>query len=291
MASIAGLVPNLVPAPPAGRLRYGVFNVARMTELSGVEAGRLWGAGYSFLSDHCAGANVYDDTCDDLPVKPFVEGSDLMEADPFRVIAKKHCGTVGRTADEMETAVRGQLLAGEQTVVESVIWNGAGLAAHAPTLEGSGAVATIPTAPGAGAAIAHMESLAYAAGLNYEGVIHINQRAYAELAYSNILRLENGVWKTNLGTSVSFGAGYDITGPAGVAPAAGFVWAFMTAPIDIRRTNVIVPDVMQTLDRVNNQWEVLAERSYAFTWECPEVFAVQVPVAAPATADAPAVPA
>lgn len=288
MAAIAGLVPNLIPAPPASPLRYGVFNVARITEVSGIDAGRLWGAGYSFLTDHCGGANAYDDTCASLPVKPFIEGSDLMTADPFRVIAKKHCGTVGRSAQEMEAAIRSQLLAGEQTVVENVIWNGDGLAAHTPTLTGSGAVATIPTADGAGAAIAALENLAYGAGgINYQGVIHINQQAYAALAYSGILHREGNVWKTTLGTSVSFGAGYGVTGPAGVAPAAGFVWAFMTAPLDVRRTSIIVPDVMQTMDRINNQWEVLAERAYAFTWECPETFAVQVPIAAPAVATAP----
>jgi hypothetical protein len=259
-----------------------------MTELSGTEAGRLWGAGYSFITDHCGGANVYDDSCGVAPVKPFVEGSDLMEADPFRVLAKKHCGTVGRSADEIEAGVRQQLLSGEQTVVESIIWNGAGLAAQSPTLEGSGAVATVPLADGAGAAIARLEAVAYAAAFGYEGVIHVNQQAYAALAYSNLLVRDGNVWRTPLGTALSFGAGYGITGPAGVAPAAGFVWAFMTAGIDIRRTDVRVPDVMQTMDRINNQWEVVAERAYAFTWECPEVFAVQVPIAAPAVATAPA---
>lgn len=286
MVAIAGLVPNLIEAPPVGPLRYGVFNVARMTELSGVEAGRLWGAGYSFLTDHCAGAGIYDDACGVAPVKDFTEGSDLREADPFRVFAKKHCGTVGRTASEMEAAVRQQLISGEQTVVESVIWDGGGLAAHAPTLTSSGATVVVPTADGAGAAIAALENAAYQM-LGYTGVIHINQQAYAALAYAGIIRREGNRWLTVLDTEVVFGAGYDITGPADVAPTAGFVYAFMTADIDIRRTDIRVPDVMQTLDRINNQWEVEAIRAYAFTWECPETFAVQVPIAAPAVATAP----
>lgn len=286
MVAITGLVPNLIEVPPVGPLRYGVFNVARITELSGVEAGRLWGAGYSFLTDHCGGAQVYDDACGVSPVKEFVEGSDLMEADPFRVFAKKHCGTVGRTAQEMEAAVRQQLISAEQTVVESVIWDGGTLAAHSPTLTGAGAATIVPTADGAGAAIAALENAAYQV-FGYVGTIHVNQTAYAALAYSGILRLDGNVWRTSLGTAVSFGAGYGITGPADVAPAAGFVYAFMTEGIDVRRTDIRVPDVMQTLDRINNQWEVEAIRAYAFTWECPEVFAVQVPIAAPAVATAP----
>lgn len=284
MAAIAGLVPNLIQAPAVGRLRYGVFNVAQITDLSGMEAGRLWGAGYSFLTDHCDGAVVYDDSCGVAPVKPFTEGSDLMEADPFRILSKKHCGTVGRTGEEMAAAVRSQLIAGEQTRVEDVIWDGGGLAAQSPTLTGSGATEVAPIDAGAGAAIAALENAAYQM-LGYEGVIHINQQGYAALAYAGILHREGNVWRTNLGTAVSFGAGYDTTGPDGVAPAPGFIYAFMTAPLTIRRTEIIVPDVFQTLDRINNQWEVLAERAYAYTWECPETFAVQVPVAAPATAD------
>jgi hypothetical protein len=288
VASIPGLVNQLVEAPTPGRLRYGLFNVAtsQSLDMRGIAAGT------SFLVDHCGGASAYDTNgCDPNPEKPFVEGSDLIEAEPFWVVAKKHCGTVGRDASEMETAVRTQLLAGEQTVVESVLWNGAGLAAHAPTLEGSGATITTPTAAGAGAAIAHLESVAYGAAFGYEGVIHVNQRAYAALAYSGLLVRDGNVWRTQLGTALSFGAGYAITGPAGIAPADGFVWAFMTAPVTLRRSEVMVPDVTQTLDRTANQWNATAERVYTVTYECPEVFAVQVPVAAPAVATAPAVPA
>lgn len=288
MSAIAGLVQPLVDAPPVTTLRYGIFNAARVTDVSGSEdVARLWGAGYSFLTDHCGGANAYDDTCVSQPTKPFVEGSDLMNAAPFRVIAKKHCGTVGRTYQEMDAAVRQQLISGEQTVLESVIWNGDGLGTHTPTLVSSSATATIPTADGAGAAIAALEALAYGAAYGYQGVIHINQRAYAALAYSNILHNDAGVWRTNLGTAVSFGAGYGITGPLEVPPADGFVWAFMTSQVDIRRTPIVTFPSDGILDRVNNQWEAIAERAYAFTWDCPETFAVQVPVAAPAVATAP----
>jgi len=289
MAGIAGLVPNLIPAPPVGPLRYGVFNVARITELDGIDAGRLWGAGYSFLTDHCGGGQIYDDACGVTPTKEFVEGSDLMEALPFRVFAKKHCGTVGRTAGEMEAAVRQQLISAEQTVVESVIWDGGGVTGQSPTLTGSGATVVTPVAAGAGAAIAALENAAYQV-FGYQGVIHVNQQAYAALAYSQLLVRDGNLWRTPLGTALSFGAGYDVTGPAGVAPAAGFAYAFMTAGMDVRRTDIRVPDVMQTLDRINNQWEVEAIRAYAYTWECPEVFTVQVPIAAPAVATAPVVP-
>ena len=286
MAAITGLVNQLVDAPPVGQLRYGLFSVASSNTLDV----RGIGAGISFLTDHCGGAQVYDANCVTHPTKVFVEGSDLIEAEPFWVYAKKHCGTVGRTASEMDGAVRQQLLSGEQTVVEDVLWDGGGLTNVGPSLTGSGATVVTPTADGAGAAIAALEAAAYGApmGPGYRGVIHVNVSAYAALAYSGILHQEAGVWRTNMGTAVVFGAGYDITGPADVAPAAGFAWAFFTSAVHMYRSEIMVPDVTQTMDRTLNQWTATAERVYAVTWECPETWAVQVPVAAPAVATAPA---
>lgn len=291
MAGITGLVKPLVEAPPVAALRYGVFAAARVTEVNDQEQqARLWGSGYSYLTDHCGGAVAYDDTCAAQPVKEFVEGSDLIEGDPFRVMATKQCGAVGRTAAEIEQAVRQQLASGEQSVVEAVMWDGSTLAAHTPTLTGSGATIVTPAAPGAGAAIAALEEAGYDM-FGYQGVIHVNMAAYAALTYPNLVVRDGAVLRTPLGTRLSFGSGYGVTGPDDAAPDAGFVWAFMTAMVDIRRTPVFVPPLDQVFDRTNNQWMAEAIRAYAFTWDCPEVFAVQVPVAAPAVATAPAVPA
>ena len=66
----------------------------------------------------------------------------------------------------------------------------------------------------------------------------------------------------------------------------------MTPPVIIRRSEVISQDadLRSVMDRELNQFMGLAERVYAHTWTCPVVHAVQVPVAAPAVATAPAVP-
>lgn len=290
MAGIPGLVKPLVEAPPVAALRYGVFAAARVTEITDPEQqARLWGSGYSYITDHCGGAVAYDDTCAAQPAKTFVEGSDLIEGDPFRVMATKQCGSVGRTAAEMEQAVRQQLASGEQSVVEAVMWDGSTLATHTPTLTGSGATALVPAAPGAGAAIAELEESGYDV-FGYQGVIHVNTAAYAALAYSNLVVRDGAVLRTPLGTRLSFGSGYGTTGPDDLAAPAGFVWAFMTSMVDIRRTPVFVPPMNEVFDRTGNQWMAEAIRAYAFTWDCPEVFAVLVPVAAPAVASAPAVP-
>jgi len=280
---------ELIDAPPIAPLRYGLFTAARGATLTT----RMIGSGLQFLSDHCGGAELYDQTCEVSPVKEFTEGSDLMGADPYWIVARKRCGTVGRTGTEMLSAVRQQLISAEQTLVESVVWDGAGVAGATPTLTGAGATVVTPGAPGAGAAIAALEEAFYDVS-GYQGVIHINMRGYAAIRYAGLMDPAErvaGVYKTPMGTSLSIGSGYGITGPAGVAPAAGFVWAFITSPITVWRSGILPqPDPRQTLDRTLNQWDVVAEEVFAHTWDCPDVFAVQVPIAAPATAATPAVP-
>lgn len=272
---------QLIATPPTSRLRYGVFNAATVTTLGT----RGIGAGIQFLSDHCGESALYDQTCVDNPTKPFEEGSDLLGADPYWVVAHKRCGTVGRGAEEMLFAVREQLRASAQTRVEEAIWDGGGLANVTPTLTGAGATVVTPLGDGAGAAIAALEAAFYAAS-GFVGTIHINTAGYAALDYAQLIVPDMpgtpGVLTTSLGSLWSIGAGYGVTGPDDVAPDAGNVWAFMTAPVIIQRSGVLPqPSPRQTLDRALNQWDVVAEEVFLHTWTCPMVFAVQVPVAAP----------
>lgn len=284
---MASIITNnqLIAAPPTSPIRYGLFTAAQgplVLDTRGI------GSGLSFLTDHCGGAEVYDANCTTHPVKEFVEGSDLLEAEPFWIYSAKHCGAVGRTPEEMEQAIRTQLLAGEQTQVEGVVWDG-GAVANSPALTTSGATVVTPLDTGAGAAIAALENAAYQV-YGYNGMIHMNTQGYGALAYSNMLEHRGAQLTTPLGTVLSIGAGYGITGPADVAPDAGFVWAFMTSTTTVWRSEVNVPDIRQTFNRTTNQYTALAERVYAVTWDCPETFAVQVPVAAPAVGTEPAVP-
>ena len=275
-----------IAAPPAGRLRYGLFNAATMADLDT----RGIGAGYQWVSDHCGfDIQTHDQTCVASPTKAFEEGSDIFGGDPFWVIAGKRCGTVGRTEAQAQQAALAQLQTSEQTLVENVLWNGDGLGTIDPTLTSSGAIAVVPGAAGAGAAIAALEAAFYAQH-GYIGTIHVNTAAYAAAAYSNLI-VQGAQLTTPLGSVWSFGAGYGITGPDEVAPDPGFVWAFMSPPVTVWRQLLDQVPARATLDRTANQWETVAERVYIVAYDCQDdVFAVQVPVAAPATTDAPAVP-
>jgi hypothetical protein len=278
---------QLIAAPPTAPLRYGIFTAANVVPMDR----RIIASGLQFLVDHCDTAAEYDQTCEVSPTKPFIEGSDLMAADPYWIVARKRCGTVGRSAEEMLRAARQVLLTSAQTRVEAVFWNGGALASATPTLDTSGATVVTPPAPGFGAAISALERAFYAVN-GYIGTIHVSTRAEGAAAYSQMIQKGSaGQLTTPIGSVWDFGAGFPLTGLADAAPAAGFAWAFMTGPVTIWRSGILPqPDPRQTLDRTLNQWDTVAEEVFAHTWDCDNVFAVQVPLAAPATAATPAVP-
>src|SRR5678816_1517200 len=238
---------QLVPTPPTTPLHYGLFTAVASVQTMDT---RLIAAGGQFFADHCGDGQLYNQTCLVSPEKTFVEGSDLMPFDPF--------WTVARTAEEIRNAVRDQLITPQQTLVEEGFWGGTVVPVD-PNLTGhAGTVIVTPSAPGAGAAIAALEEAFYGV-YGYTGTIHINMRAYAAAAYSQLIVRQGGagVLRTPIGSTWSFGAGYGITGPAGVAPAAGFVWAFMTGAVNMWRSGILPqPDPRQTLDRSLNQWDV-----------------------------------
>jgi hypothetical protein len=277
---MAGIISNgeLISSPAPGRQRYGLFSVA--PPLDDLDT-RGIGSGFQFAAEDCGLVRAYDANCATHPVKTFDEGLAYMEAVPYWVYATRKCGTVGTSATEIAASVRRRLAAGEQHAVESQFWGGTAVASDPNLIGTPGVVTVVPSGDGAGAAIAALEDAFYD-DYGYTGVIHVSMRAYAALTYADVVESQGGRLITPMGSSLAFGAGYGIAGPGGIAPEAGSVWAFMTPPVTIRRSAVIQPDVTATMDRVHNQWLALAERVYAHTWACPVVYAVQVPVAAPA---------
>lgn len=281
---------ELAQTPDPGRLRYGLFTAATLTEDLGP---REISTGFQFPGTDCGVARLYDPSCapGDSDAKTFDEGLGYMEADPFWVYATRQCGLVGHTPEEFAATVRRRLLGAEQTQVEAALWGGTTPVVLPNLTTNVGTVTVTSPAPGAGTAIAALEESFYSA-YGYLGTIHVNTQAYAAAAYSNLVEHgDGGKLVTPLSSTWSFGAGYGVTGPAAAAPAAGHVWAFMTPYVWIRRSPIIMrSDAADFIDRTLNQYMGLAERVYAATWTCDVVHAVQIPVSAPAVATAPAVP-
>lgn len=278
---------HLVAPTAPGPRRYGLFDAATVTD--GLDA-RAMAAGIQFPELDCGGPlNEYDANCVTHPAKTFTEGLGYTGGDPYWLYAAERCGTVGRTPAEITDAVRRSLAAGEQTAVENVVWTGGAFATDPALTTAAGVVVVTPLAPGAGTALAALEASFYAV-YGYQGTIHVNTAAYAALEDYVDRQGGAGVLTTELNSKMAYGAGYGTDGPLGEAPAAGFVWAFMTPNVTVRRSEIIVPDVLMTLNRTNNQYNALAERVYLHTWTCDIVHAVQIPVAAPAFTAAPSVP-
>lgn len=279
-----------IPTPAPGLRRYGVFDAAVTGQLDN----RYVSSGIQFYPEDCGvGVLTYDPTCaPPHAAKTFDDtGVEFVEANPYWLYASYQCGTVGTSAEDVRRRVQKRYNGGAQHAVESTMWTGGGLTG-VPALTTAGATPITPAAPGAGAAVAAAEQ-AFWDLHGYAGVLHVNTQAYAALAYSQMMTRSGGagVYRTPLGTALSLGAGYGVTGPAGVAPAAGFVWAFITPQTYVWSTGVQQPDPIQTLDRLSNQWLGLAETVYLHAWVCGDVVAVQIPVAAPAVATVPEVPA
>ncbi|HEX5705612.1 MAG TPA: hypothetical protein VFX97_20590 [Pyrinomonadaceae bacterium] len=271
--------PQETSAPPPGLTRYGLFSAATVSDDLGP---REIASGFQFPAEDCGTVRPYDATCvRPFDEKTFDEGLGYQEADPYWVYATRQCGAVGTSAGAMEASVRRRLASGEQRAVEEQLWGGGTLATDPQLTTAVGVTTVVPTAVGSSAAIAALEDAFYDT-YGYVGTIHISMRAYGNLAYGNMLERRSGQLTTPMGSVWSIGAGYGITGPLGVAPAAGNVWAFMTPPVLIRRSSVITPPGVATLDRSTNQFMALAERVYAHTWACDSVFAVEVPIVAPA---------
>lgn len=275
--------PVHVDAPAAGPPRYGLFNASRgpidMEPIAAL-------GGLQFEPDTCGVAHPYTATCPPgSQASKTLDANTLVTAQPFWVYASIVCSPVGRPVDEQAQRARARLLAGEQTQVEAAFWDGAGVGA-APNLGGMGAAVVPATVTDFGARVAALEAAFYAA-YGYQGTIHVNTAAYGAAAFGQMINRVDSPdipphLTTPLGSIWSFGAGYGVNGPAGAAPAAGSVFAYITGPVTVwRDPNISMQDPMQTFDRTTNQLAVVAERPYVVAPDCPTVFAIQLPLEAP----------
>jgi hypothetical protein len=288
---MAAITPAFEVAPPApGPVRYGLF-AAATGPLELPEHGRA--GGLQWEQDVCGTATLYTAECPPTgqDTKVSAEGDDYMTAAPFVVYAMSNCAPIGRGPEEHRRRAIARLMAGEQTAVETALWNGGGVGVT-PALTLAGATTVVSAATGFAARIAALEEAFYDA-YGYQGTVHVNTRAYGAAAAAGLIRSPNGGGQlfadggrlqTPIGSVWSFGAGYDITGPANVAPEDGSVFAFITPNVTVyRSTEVNAPDPQFTFNRTTNQMYALAEREYVVGYGCPTVLAIEVPVETAAT--------
>lgn len=266
MASLTG--PVYVPAPNPTVPRYGLFKVATGPLDLPVHA-RIGGLQYE--TGTCVLPDPYEVEClADHNTKTLDGARTLVIGNPFIVFSNLLCGTVGLTDARLRLFMYEQLKAGEQAVVENVFSRG--LVAQAPSLLTSPTDLT-PT-PGTAVdlvrAVSLLESWLYAR-YGLPGVLHVPAalQAYFSL-HHQVEKDAGGVYRTRLGTAVSFGNYAGLT-TAGAAPAAGQTFIYITGQVAIWRTrdeDLEVTTVAQALNRATNTVTAVMEREFVIAYDC-----------------------
>jgi hypothetical protein len=230
-------------------LRYGLFAaVGALLPLTDHQAG----GGLIYEPNTCGVAHSWpmdceDESPDESPAeKVFDEIPAFVEAEPFVVYGSSTCGSAGTTSAKSERRARQNLENGEQFEVESAM--AAVLASQDVALGNEILVA---------GAVAELEQWLYGtAAYGREGFIHASP-GVAALAAAEMQWVRDGSrYRTPYGTIWSVGGGY----PEGTI--------FISGEARVWRSDIEVPDPIQTFDRTTNQWFTIAERVYAVAVEC-----------------------
>jgi hypothetical protein len=264
-----------VAAPPVQPHRFGLFSTALFVP----DSDPHWQLGVQWEGVACEAADAYGHcNCilsgESAPdPKTYREGTPLTVATPFTVYGSFKCSPIGRWDDAYKRA-EDHLLAGEERAVEAEIALGA---IHTSAfLTDANSVDITPT-PGTPVSVTQgVALLEEYLGANHHstGVIVGNRRdillAVAADAVCCPKNTDTALY-SGLGTPVAALAGFDgRTGPNADPAGTNEAWLFgMGRPI-IRRSEVFFtpPNRNQALSQRTNDFEVLAERTYAVGWEC-----------------------
>lgn len=251
--------------------QYGLFTVAQaMGTLSDQLPIHARQGGIEYETTVCEQPTCFETACfDTLGTKPAGEPTEIITGDPFVVLTSLLCGSVGMSDELLRERLRERALAGEQMTVEATFSTGD--CGQAPSLANN-----TPAATSLGAATNIVEAIsaleaAFYAGYGLPGVLHIPYVASAFAAQAmQMWRDPAGVWRTPLGTYVSFG-NYAGLSPVGAAPAANTTWIYITGQVAIWRapeSDVFYTPLSGALDRSTNQVNAFREREYIVTFEC-----------------------
>lgn len=271
MAVVSGRV--YLPAPNPVIPRYGLFRVATGPLDLPINA-RIGGLQYQL--NVCDLPDGYAVQCQDAVsgrTKNLDNPITTVTADPFIVYSSIQCSPVGLAnlgMDAVRQYLYQQLVAGEQTTVERVF--GTGTFGQSPSLTAATNLGN--AAPGQiTRAVGMLEDWLYAR-YGLPGVIHAPVIAAEYLKGAHLIELDgnwvSGVWRTALGTKVSFG-NYGNLGPTGQVPVAGDAWIYITGQVAIWRTpdsDLFVPPMGQVINRATNVLNIVMEREYVLAYDC-----------------------
>lgn len=265
-------IPGQAITPPEPlRRRYGLFDAAS-GPLDLPTHGQ--GGGVRYVPETCGTAYAYGVTCYDgttspptePPEKPSDGDADEIETGVFAVLSTLNCSAPGYTREELERKVRRRFDAAEQAAVERALWTGLDFEGNSLDIRSLDAAAVESPYSAAGA-----DDIRLLADV----VAGLERYAYTDLGYGSVAYIHAPI------EVATFAAEAGLAIPEGPGPNArkltplGSVWSFGAYPageviISGQTTVWRSPEtsVYNAFDRITNEVLLLAERTYAISFDC-----------------------
>lgn len=274
-------MPGLLPAVPPRPATLSLVNSANTPDLTGDDS--RWPLGFKTAPEGCGDAWV-EDPCN-VGARTVTGRPEWVENQPMNVVAADRCSAFGFAAEDYEGRARRLLARCQSKQIAAELWTGALAAAAGWPNQFFTDLSSDVLTDGAAtptAALACLEQALAQCGCGDRGMIHATPQLATHWAtLGTVLRREGSLLLTVHDTVVVPDAGYDGSGPGGVA-AAATQWAYATGMVTVRLGPVsITPgEFADALDRSDNKVTFFAERPAAATWDgcCHAAVEVALPV-------------
>ena len=253
---------QIVTAPEPLRRRYGIFDWAigpLDLPLHGEAGGVRYVPAACGGQTYAYGVNCY--TAETLPAKPKDSDNEEIETGVFALFSTLACGAVGYTNAELEAKARRRLDGSAQWGIEQALWTGEDFEGNALGIRSLDSeavdIGTVTDPDGLGLitdVVATLERYAYTEqGYGFSAYIHAPIEVAAFAAESGLVLADGQRKVTPMGSVWAFGA-Y----PPGRIIVTGQTTLWQSPDIALA----------SALDRVTNEQLLLAERTYAVSFDC-----------------------
>lgn len=279
---MVAIIPPLEVSKPTEEfpLRYGIFQAAiGPIDFPDVH---MRGGGLFWLNTMCGGGDGYEIEClADLDTKDFFAGGiEKVTGVPFVVRSNFTCALSTDSAiPTAERFARQKFFSVEQSMVEQIFSQE--LFGQSPGLSNNPDVINLDAGTAAATArdvVSVLENAIYCTSqYGPRAVLHMPIAVFNALKDAHLIEFDGLRWRTPTGTVISAGC-YSGFSPAGVAPAEGTFWVYITGQTAVFRTansDVEQIPVQGALNRTTNQYTGLVEREYVVAFEC-DVYALPV---------------
>ena len=276
---------KLTPAP------FGLFSVADVKKHTTRD--EHWIQRFDQESEACAfDASIIDVCGGEEPISVFDtnDGMRSFGVQPFGIVAKDSCLSVGWNVVDRKARVLRQLDLITPKAVETELWNGLYLqatneTAGIPTTSGMYLSSTDTEVVTTGAqkvkiGLAVLEQALASCSSGFQGTIHVSPLIASMIGME--MQRDGDQLLTNNGNLVAVGTGYDGRGPGETtAPSEPFVhWMYATGPVFVHlgSEELITVTEGQAVDPRTNEMVHVAERPASVHWDGCCHFGVQVDV-------------